>query len=86
MTDWKNDIRETLANMMPYAFTVNDHRIPMDKLAFDEAVGYVNEQVFLLMKRAYKCGFIERGAYDNANFVVEAADFVAERAFEDWMK
>lgn len=72
--------------MMPYAFTVNGNRVPVDEEAFDEAVGYVNEQVFLLIKHAYESGFINAANRNPLQTEGQkmTVDFIAGREFEKW--
>lgn len=83
MTDWRTSIEKTLKTQMPYAFSVNGVKGILQEDNFKDAFGYLKEEIWLLMKRAFKAGHKARNG-EVETYPVEVEDFMADRAFERW--
>lgn len=89
MTNWRKELEKTLRDLMPYAFFVNDKRTPMLEEEFRECLGYLQEQVDIQLKIAFKAG--ARAGHSlrvlsEGTPVEEVLDFLSDRDFENWQK
>jgi hypothetical protein len=84
MDSWRGEIAKTIETLMPYAFTVDGRRIEPDEEEMRVAIGFINEQVMGLMKKAYRAGFECGATSDLTPEALATISYISDQAFEQF--